>query len=106
MSNMELDQTALKEADAAKAANDDDKEIAMGNVDSPDNEEYVLEEVINYEEQQVALKEMLTDSGHKLREILKTEKVKAHYISPFSEENTMSIEDILLEVPKDVFNVH
>ena len=44
---------------------------------------------------------MLTANGHTLREILRTEKVKAHYVSPFSEENTMSIEDILQEIPKE-----
>ncbi len=98
---MGLDQTALAEADAAKAANNDDKEIAMEDEDSSENEEYIVEEVINYNERLVALKEMLTNSGHKLREILKSEKVKAHYVSLFSEENTMSIEDILLEVPKE-----
>ena len=60
MSNMELDQTVLKEADAAKAANNDDKEIAMEDEDSSENEEYLVEELIDYNERLVALKEMLT----------------------------------------------
>jgi hypothetical protein len=99
---MELDQTALAEADAAKAANHDNKEIATEEADS-DNEEYFtqIEEVVDYNDQQVALKEMLANNGHALREILKSERVKAHYMSPFSKENTMSIEDILLEIPKE-----
>ena len=53
---MVLDQTALKEADAAKAANNDDKEIAMEDEDSSENEEYLVEEVINYNERLVVLK--------------------------------------------------
>ena len=101
MSNMELDRAALKEAEAAKAANKDDKEIAIEDEDSSENDEYLVEEVIDYNERLVALKEMLTHNGHTLREILTSEKVKAHYVSPFSEENTMSIEDILQEVPKE-----
>ena len=97
MSNMVLDQTALTEADAARAANNDGKEIAMEDEDSSENDE----ELVDYNEQLVALKETLTNNGHTLREILRTEKVKAHYVSPFSEENTMSIEDILQEIPKE-----
>ncbi len=95
MSNMELDQTALTEADAARAANNDGKEIAMEDEDSSENDEDLVEELVDYNEQLVALKEMLTNNGHTLRETLRSEKVKAHYVSPFSEENTMSIEDIL-----------
>ena len=89
MSNMELDQTALTEANAARAANNDDEETAMEDENSSENDEYLVEELVDYNEQQVALKEMLTHNGHTLREILKTEKVKAHYVSPFSEENNV-----------------
>ena len=108
MSNMELDQTALMEADAARAANNDGKEIVMEDEGSSENDG----ELVDYNEQEeieaamkaaelVALNEMLTNNGHTLREILRSEKVKAHYVSPFSEENTMSIEDILQEIPKE-----
>jgi hypothetical protein len=108
MSNMDLDQKALSEADAARAANNDGKEIVMEDEDSSENDE----ELIDYNEQEeieaarkaaelVALKEMLTSNGHTLREILRSEKVKAYYVSPFSEEDAMSIEDILQEVPKE-----
>ena len=108
MSEMVLDQTALTEAEAARAASNDGKEIVMEEKDSSE----VDEELVDYNEQEeieaamkaaelVALKEMLTSNGHTLREILRTEKVKAHYVSPFSEENTMSIEDILQEIPKE-----
>ena len=48
-----------------------------------------------------ALREMLIRNGHALRQILRSEKVKAHYVSPFSEEDTMSIEDILCEIPEE-----
>ena len=50
-------------------------------------------ELVDYNEQEeleaaqkaadlVALKEMLTLNGHALKEVLRTEKVKAHYTSP------------------------
>ena len=94
-------QTALTEADAARAANNDGKEFAMEDEDSSENEKEFVEELVDYNEQLVALKEMLTNNGHTLREILRSEKVKAHYVSPFSGENTMSIEDILQEIPKE-----
>jgi hypothetical protein len=68
---------------------------------SSENNEGLVEELIDYNGQLVALKEMLTKHGHTLRDILRSEKVKAHYVSPFSEENTMSIEDILQEIPKE-----
>ena len=108
MSEMVLDQTALTEAEAARAASNDGKEIVMEEKDSSE----VDEELVDYNEQEeieaamkaaelVALKEMLTSNGHTLREILRTERVKAHYVSPFSGENTMSIEDILQEIPKE-----
>ena len=50
MSNMELDQTALTEADAARAANNDGKEIAMEDEDSSENEEELVEELVDYNE--------------------------------------------------------
>ena len=108
MSQMELEQTAVTEAEAARTANNDDNEVVMEDEESSEIEEGL----VDYNEQEeieaamkvaelVALKEMLTANGHTLREILRTEKVKAHYVSPISEENTMSIEDILQEIPKE-----
>ncbi len=108
---MELDQTALKEADAASAANNDGKEIAMNGEEDDDSSENE-DDLIDYNDEDeleaaikatelVALKEMLTTNGHTLREILRSEKVKAHYVSPFSEEDAMSIEDILGEIPNE-----
>ena len=108
MSSIELEQTALNEANAARAASEDDKGTVMGDEDSSENEE----ELVDYNEQEeleaaqkaaelVAFREMLTRNGHALKEVLRTEKVKAHYTSPFSEENAMSTEDILQEIPKE-----
>ena len=88
--------TASNEANAADAAMETD----LGSNSEGDVSE--IDELIDYNEQEekaaamkaaerVALKEMLTANGHALREILRSEKVKAHYVSPFSEENTMSI---------------
>ena len=117
MTSMELDKTALLETDAASAANNDDKEIVMEEDDSSEDDEELVEYNPEDEEdidaailetqaqlkalERVALKEMLTSNGHALREILRSEKVKTHYVSPFSGENIMSIEDILLEIPQE-----
>jgi hypothetical protein len=111
MDNMEFDHTALTEADAASAANNDGKEIAKNGEEDDDSSEND-EELMAYNEQNemeaaikatelVALKEMLTTNGRTLREILRSEKVKTHYVSPFSAEDAMSIEDILGEIPKE-----
>ena len=91
MSAMELDQTALEKADAENAANKTGTEIVDSEGDVSE-----IDELIDYNEleakaaamraaERVALKEMLTANGHALREILRSEKVKAHYVSPFSE---------------------
>ncbi len=50
---------------------------------------------------QKALKEMLANNGFAYINILRSEKVKQHFTSPFSKENAMSPEDILLEIPKE-----
>ena len=72
MSNMELDQTALTEADAANAANNLDKEIVKNGEEDDDssendekpidyNEQYELElEAAIKATELVALQEMLT----------------------------------------------
>ena len=44
---------------------------------------------------------MLANNGFVYRNILRSEKVKEHFTSSFSKENTMSPEDILLETPKE-----
>ncbi len=98
--------TASKEANAADAVMETDL------VSNSEGDASEIEELVDYNEQEeieaamkaaelVALKEMPTANGHTLREILRSEKVKAHYVSPFSGENTMSIEDILQEIPKE-----
>ena len=113
MSSMELELTASSEANAAGAAG---KETAKPEENTSDVDELVdynaededdLDAAIRVTQaeikalERVALKEMLTNNGHALREILKSEKVKDHFVSPFSEQNAMSIEDILGEIPKE-----
>jgi hypothetical protein len=104
------DQTASTEANAASAADNDGKEIVMTGGEDSDTSE--IDELIDYNEQeeieaakraaeQKALKEMLTNNGFTLRNILRSEKVKGHFTSPFSKENAMSLEDILSEIPKE-----
>ena len=51
--------------------------------------------------QQKALKEMLTNNGFTLRNLLRSEKMKGRFTSPFSKEDEMSLEDILSEIPKE-----
>ena len=51
--------------------------------------------------EQKALREMLTSNGFALREMLRSEKVKAHFTSPFARENTMSPDEIFSEIPKE-----
>ena len=111
MSSMELDQTALEKANAENAANKADKEIVDSEGDASEVDElidYNDEDAVNKaaqaeakEFERMALREMLTRNGHALREILKSEKVKDHFVSPFSEQNAMSIEDILGEIPTE-----
>jgi hypothetical protein len=110
---MELDQTASSEANAARAAGmetanpeentSDVDELVDYNEDSEEDLDAALRETQAQikELERRALKEMLISNGHALREILKSEKVKDHFVSPFSEENAMSIEDILGEIPKE-----
>ena len=103
MSNMEIelngaDQTASVEANAADVAED---------VDSSEQDElydYNEEDEIKAAQKEAetkALKEMLANNGFAYRNILRSEQVKQHFTSPFSKENTMSPEDILLEIPKE-----
>ena len=104
MSSIELEQTALNEANAARAANEDDTSEIDEDIDF---DEEAHDAAIRATEaelkalERVELKSMLTANGHALKEILRSEKVKAHYTSPLSTESPMSIEDILLEIPKE-----
>jgi hypothetical protein len=108
MSNMEIepngaDQVALSQANAAGAANDTDTSEGE---ELFETEEEIQAEIDRLEAEQKAsktkaLKEMLTSNGFAYRNILRNEKVKQHFTSPFSKENAMSPEDILLEIPKE-----
>ena len=110
MSNMEIelngaDQTASVEANAANVAEDVDSSEEDSLVDYSE-EEQIQAEITRLEAeqklaQQKALKEMLANNGFAYRNILRSEKVKQHFTSPFSKENAMSPEDILLEIPKE-----
>ena len=86
------DQTASTEANAASAANNDDKEVVMTGEEDSDTSE--VDELIDYNEQdeieatkkaaeQKALKEMLISNGFTLRNILRSEKVKGHFTPHF-----------------------
>ena len=108
MSNMEIepngaDQVALSQADAAIAASGSDT--------SEEDDPFQTEEEIQAEldrlqakraaAQTKALRGALANSGFAYRNILRSEKVKQHFTSPFSKENAMSPEDILSEIPKE-----
>ena len=105
------EKTALSEADAASAAINEEKDyVPSGEEDEDSSEidsllgEYTAEDAAKAEEKtaaKVALKEMLINNGFKLRNVLREERVRGHYTSPFSKENIMSIEDILLEIPTE-----
>ena len=108
MINMEIeptgaDQVALCQANAAIAANDRD----TSDEDEPfESVEQIQAEMDRLEAEQratqtKALREALANNGFAYRNILRSEKVKQHFTSPFSKENAMSPEDILLEIPKE-----
>ena len=105
MSNMEVElngaeQTALTEADAASAAiNEETDYVPSGEEDDDSSEvdsllgEFSAEAATEATDKMAArkaLKEMLTNNDFKLRKILRTERVKGHYTSPFSKEDEMS----------------
>jgi hypothetical protein len=110
---MELDQTASSEANAARAASMETANPEENTSEVEELDDYNAEDEDDLDAairatqaeikalERVALKEILTNNGHALREILKSEKVKGHFVSPFSEQNAMSIEDILGEIPKE-----
>ena len=99
--DIELDganQMASTEVNAASAASDKDTSEEDSLVDYNEDE---TDEVAQKAADQKALKEMLTHNGFAYRNILRSERVKQHFTSPFSKENIMSPEDILLEIPKE-----
>ena len=116
MSNMEVEldraeQPALTEADAVNAANIEEKDYVPSEEEDNDSSEVDsllgefsvedAEETADNSAARKALKEMLINNGFKMRNILREERVRGHYNSPFSKENIMSIEDILLEIPPE-----
>ena len=111
---IELDraeQTALTEADAENAAKFEEKDyVPSGEEDNDSSEVDSLlgefsvedaEETADKTAARKALKEMLINNGFKMRNLLREKRVRSHYTSPFSKENIMSIEDILLEIPPE-----
>jgi hypothetical protein len=105
------EQAASTEVNAASAANNVDNEVVMAGEDDTDTlGDDDLIDYINEEEAaaaaekaaaRVALREMLTKNGFTLRNLLKTEQIKAHYTSPMTKEDEMSVEDILQEIPEE-----
>jgi hypothetical protein len=53
------------------------------------------------ETKKTALREKLAQNGYALRTMLMEEQISAHYVSPMSTEDEMSVEDILLEIPEE-----
>jgi hypothetical protein len=116
---MDAGQLASREAQAAGAANNLDMELE--NVSS--NEEYNPESSLadyneddpipalrkstsgkeavfpdDRENKKLALREKLAKNGFALRTMLMDEQIQAHYVSPMSTEDEMSIEDMLAEI--------
>ncbi len=86
------------EANAANVAEDGDSSEKDELYDYNEEDEI---KAAQKEAQEKALKEILANNGFAYRNILRSEKVKQHFTSPFSKENAMSPEDILLEIPKE-----
>ena len=104
MSNMDIeldgaDQTASTEVNAASAASGEDTSEEDSLYDYNKEDEIAATQKAAAETK--ALKEMLANSGFAYRNILRSEKVKQHFTSPFSKENIISPEDVLLEIPKE-----
>ena len=83
------DQTASTEVNAANAASGEDTSEEDSLLDFNEQEE---KEAAQKAAEKEALKEMLINNGFKFRNLLRTEKVKQHFTSPFSKENAMSPE--------------
>ena len=110
--NMQENEPKGAQTEASTEAKAADAAMETELVDNSEGDASEIGELVDYNEQEeleaaqkaaelVAFKEMLTRNGHALKEVLRTEKVKAHYTSPFSTENPMSTEDILQEIPKE-----
>jgi hypothetical protein len=123
--SMEAGQTVSSEAKAAEAVNNLDMELES----SPSNEEYnpdsplrdynenhpdeedptpALKKRTNGKEaepsedkeiKKLALREKLAQNGFALRTMLMDEQIQAHYVSPMSTEDEMSVEDMLAKIP-------
>ena len=92
MSDMDIelngaDQTASTEANAANAANDVDTSEEDSLIDYNEEDEVVAAQKAA---ERKALKEMLASNGFAYRNLLRSERVKQHFTSPFSKENAMS----------------
>ncbi len=78
----EADQTASTEANAASAANDGNTSEEDSLIDYNDEDEI---EATQKAAEQKALKQMLTNNGFALRNLLRSEKVKQHFTFPIFE---------------------
>ena len=123
--SMDAGQMVSSEAKAALAANDLDTEFE----NSSSNEEYNTESPLKdynddypdeddpiptlkkstsgkeavspdvRENKKLALREKLAQNGFALRTMLMDERIPAHYVSPMSTEDEMSVEDMLAKIP-------
>ena len=108
MSNMDIeldgaDQTASTKVNAANAASDKDtsEEDSLVDYNDYDDEGELITKAAQKAAEKAALKEMLINNGFKFRNLLKEEKVKQHFTSPFSKGSATSTEDILSEIPEE-----
>ena len=53
------------------------------------------------ENKKLALKEKLAENGFALKIMLMDEQIQAHYVSPMSTEDEMSVKDMLAEIPEE-----
>jgi hypothetical protein len=124
--SMDAGQSASSEAQAAVAANNLDMEFEVSSNEEYDpnaplldyNEEHPDEddpipalrkstsdkEAVspdNRGNKKLALREKLAENGFALRTMLMDEQIQAHYVSPMSTEDEMSVEDMLAEIPEE-----
>ena len=120
--SMDAEQMVSSETEAAVAANNLDIEIDRSHEtevykpDSPltdyneDDPIPALKKSNNGKEpvfpndreiKKLALREKLAQNGFALRTMLMDEQIPAHYVSPMSTEDEMSVEDMLLEIPEE-----
>ena len=128
--SMDAGQTVSSEAEAAVAANNLDMEIEDPHPKETGLEYFPDQDLIDYNEydpyeedpvpalkkstsgkeavspddretKKIALREKLAQNGFALRTMLMDEQIPAHYVSPMSTEDEMSVEDIRLEIPEE-----